>query len=218
MVRIAVRGRLVIAVAVATASIGVGVGTALALTGDQTETDQQFTGTDQLDRGVTPNGNAYVVSRFESKHQGFCLEVTANGLGAKACLLVPEAGAVGHPIEVGLGDDLFVIALAHGDVKGSQIERLRVTRADGRGSGTSPSAAKLGSLRLLHSVLSAPQSTLPLTDFGLPVPPTVKVEALDAEGESQQQRIVAAPLRGGGRSGAEPPHSGSHEQARDERG
>lgn len=214
MARTRIGGRLVIAATVATASIGIGVGSGLALAGDEAEPDARFAGPEQLDQGVSPNENTYVISRVANKQRGICLEVAAREVAGEACLPMPEEGEVSEPVEVGLGSDLFVLALANGEVKGSRIDRLRVARADGRGSGTSPSAVTFGSLRLVYSILNAPESTLPQTDFGLPIPPALTVEALGADGQSKREHRLAAPRQGGGDTEAGPAHDGKHDQER----
>lgn len=142
--------------------------------------------------GVTPNGVAYEISTVESDYDGTCIRIAAGGLSGEGCL-PPITGGMSRVGVTILGSDLFVVAVGREGVK-----RLKVLRLDGRGAATSEHSAEESGLHLLHAVLSTPQETLPRTDAGLPVAPSVKVQGIDASGVTQEDEVIPAAVEGKG--------------------
>jgi hypothetical protein len=74
---------------------------------------------------------------------------------------------------------MFVYALAD-----DSVERLEVRRTDGRGETLSTTEwAGIGPQRLFAVALHTPETTLPVTGDGRPVPPDVELTALDSSGK-----------------------------------
>ena len=169
--------------------VAIAIGAALAIADQPTN---GFGPVGPVYSGVTPNGKAYEISRVDSEHQALCFPVAADAVSGRGCMSGSGAETLEGVAEVWLGDNLFVLALA-----GDQSEELRVTRVDDRGTATSRHVVDLGTERLLHAVLHTPQATVPETDFGLPVPPALRVEAIDGEGAATGELTLNGPESGG---------------------
>lgn len=167
----------------------IAIGAALAIADQPTN---RFGPVGPVYSGVTPSGKAYEISRVESEHQAFCFKVAADAVSGRVCMSGPGAETLEGVAEVWLANDLFVLALA-----GDQSEQMRVTRVDGLGTATSRHVVDLGTERLLHAVLHTPQATVPETDFGLPVPPALTLEAIDGDGTATGQLTLNGPESGG---------------------
>lgn len=189
----------VLTVVGAIASGGIGAAFAIAQMGDQKQPfDHQGVGqtqrTQQLSDGTTPNNKPYSV--FETRPQwateypdATCIEIAVDAVGAETCLPSPRGEDVFHAAYAILDETLFVFVLADADVN-----TIQVTRLDGVDStGVFKEVDLNQSVRLLYRVIEAPHSTLPELEPGHPIPPDLRVQALDAASAVIKSEVLRVP-------------------------
>lgn len=177
------RPRVAAAVICASVVLGAGIGTALG-TSANSGTEAR-----QVDTGVSPSGVAYTISTIPDPYEGICFELVAPGVGsAEGCLPPPEVDGLSAS-QVLLSDELFVVA-----VGAAHARRLQVVRSDGTGRVASTSSIAVGSRRLLHAAMPAPDANLPRTELGLPVAPPVNLTVTDSSGLIEAEERLAIPL------------------------
>jgi hypothetical protein len=154
------------------AGLMVGLGTAAEPSSDPPSTaNSRPAPGDVLARGVGPSGLPYTISAYEEDDQ-LCVVVESGGFAGGGCSSGLSELDVGQVL---LGTDQFVWGLTKRDANGMVVRRL-----DGRGEAVTSRPAVIGDRNLLHVAMDAPQSTLPRTEFGLPVSPGVEVLAMNA--------------------------------------
>lgn len=182
--------RVGITILAGAATTAIAASAAIALSTSDAPSDNGQPG-DVLVTGSTVSGEPYTIARMsdatrsllgdagttESPSGDVCLEVKAHGYGTAGCI-PPPGGKKLHPTYTTLGEDMIIYVLA-----GADVERLEVRRTDGQGDVTSSGrSTDLGDVRLVHTVLHVPASTLPSVGE-TPVSPGIEVKALDSAGE-----------------------------------
>lgn len=187
--------RILLAGGVFLASVSVAAGATLAVADGQSSVyDDRVSA--QLASGVTTDGNAYTISRIDpaklspqvAPSDAFCFEVSRGDARGGGCLRAPGTEADISAGEITLGDDMFVVALAS-----EHAEELEVDRIDGHGTAAPAPSADVGAVNLLHAVMHTPAHTLPTTDTGRPVTPTLKLRTLDEAGSVTARSTIAMP-------------------------
>jgi hypothetical protein len=206
------RARVALAVGAATLGIGT-VGVALAATNaGQPGPDPADAGTgvdEQVSTigsanwpitGITPNGHKYEIALVESKYDGPCVSIRVEGQASEGCIRPLKADEFDVPVQMTLGDDQFILALAR-----ESVQALRADQLDGSAGDASSASADVGALRVFHVVLDAGMSGRE-AESSLPAPPSVRVQAIGTQGVVKAEQDLEFPPISGSEVPLNPPN------------